>query len=115
MEEGTSMNKQTVENDPLKTQILEQLKKVIDPELGIDVVNLGLIYAINLFEDDFCEIQVTLTTMHCPFGDVIEDDIKRVVNNIPEIKESTVKFVWYPAWNPSRMTRYAQIALGMQE
>lgn len=103
-----------IENEYLEGQILEQLETVIDPELGIDVVNLGLIYKVNLFEEGFCEIQVTLTTMDCPFGDVIKEDILTTLKNIPEIKESKVKYIWYPAWNPNRMSRYAKIALGIR-
>lgn len=108
------METQPIENETLKAHILERLETVIDPELGIDVVNLGLIYEVNLFQKNFCEIQVTLTTMGCPFGDVIEDDINDALQNITEITDSKVKFVWYPAWTPVRMTRYARIALGIR-
>lgn len=105
---------QNIINEEIKKEIYEQLETVIDPELGIDIVNLGLIYEVNLFEGGFCEVQVTLTTMGCPFADVIEDEIIQVLTYLPEIKETSVKLVWYPAWNPSRMTRYARIALGMR-
>lgn len=108
------METQPIENETLKAHILERLETVIDPELGIDVVNLGLIYEVNLFQKKFCEIQVTLTTMDCPFGDVIEDDINDALQNITEITDSKVKFVWYPAWTSVRMTRYARIALGIR-
>ncbi len=103
-----------IENEKLKAQISEQLETVIDPELGIDIVNIGLVYAIHLFEDGGCEVQITLTTMGCPFGAIIEEDIKNAVQNIPEITETIVKLVWYPAWDPSRMSRYAKIALGIR-
>lgn len=102
-----------IENEELKAHIMEKLETVIDPELGIDIVNIGLVYEVNLFEDGLCEVQITLTTMGCPFADVIEDDIKDTLNDISEIKEIVVKIVWYPAWDPSRMSRYAKIALGM--
>lgn len=108
------MEAKPIKNEKLEAHILEHLETVIDPELGIDVVNLGLIYEVNLFENGSCEIQVTLTTMGCPFGDVIEDDIMEALQAVPEINESKVKFVWYPAWDPSRMTRYARIALGIR-
>ena len=103
-----------IENEILKGQIVGQLETVIDPELGIDIVNLGLVYQVNLFEDGTCEVQITLTTMGCPFGDIIENDIKQALMNISEIQEITVKLVWYPAWDPSRMSRYARIALGIR-
>ncbi len=104
---------QVIENESLKAEIIEQLETVIDPELGIDIVNLGLVYHIELYENGSCTVQVTLTTMGCPFGEVIEEDIKKALMPIDEIKETAVKFIWYPAWDPSRMTRYAKIALGM--
>ena len=103
-----------VENKELKKQIVEHLETVIDPELGIDIVNLGLVYEVNLFEDGLCEVQITLTTMGCPFGDVIEGDIIEALSPIEEIKETIVKLIWYPAWDPSRMSRYARIALGIR-
>lgn len=103
-----------IEDQSLKTHVLEKLASVIDPELGIDIVNIGLVYAVNLFEDGLCEVQITLTTMGCPFGDVIEGDIIDALSVIPEIEETIVKLVWYPAWDPSRMTRYARIALGIR-
>lgn len=106
--------KLNVENEHLKAHIMERLETVIDPELGIDIVNIGLVYAVNLFEDGLCEVQITLTTMGCPFGDVIEEDIIDALSVIPEIEETIVKLVWYPAWDPSRMTRYARIALGIR-
>lgn len=102
-----------IENDALKAEITEQLETVIDPELGIDIVNLGLVYHIELYENGLCKVQVTLTTMGCPFGEVIEENIKEALTQVDAIKETVVKYIWYPAWDPTRMTRYAKIALGM--
>ena len=106
-------NSQVIKNESLKAKITEHLETVIDPELGIDIVNLGLVYNIDLYEEGLCIVQVTLTTMGCPFGDVIEQDIVDALSQVEEIKDTEVKFIWYPAWNPSRMSRYAKIALGM--
>lgn len=103
-----------IENEMLEKSIYQHLGKVIDPELGIDIVNLGLISEVNLYEGGICEIRVTLTTMGCPFADVIEHDIIEALNPIKEIEEASVKLVWYPAWTPDRMTRYARIALGVR-
>lgn len=103
-----------IENEELEKSIYEHLGKVIDPELGIDIVNLGLVSEVILYEGGNCEIRVTLTTMGCPFAEVIEDDIIKALKPIKEIKEASVKLVWYPAWTPDRMTRYARIALGVR-
>ncbi|MFO8069785.1 MAG: metal-sulfur cluster assembly factor [Alkalibacterium sp.] len=98
----------------IKKRIMEALEQVIDPELGIDIVNLGLVYEVNVFNGGYCEIKITLTTMGCPLADVITEDILNAVKTIPEITETDVKLVWYPAWDTSRMSRYARIALGIR-
>lgn len=103
-----------IEDEALEKNIYEHLGKVIDPELGIDIVNLGLVSEVHLYEGGICEIRVTLTTMGCPFADVIEEDIVQALKPIKEIKETSVVLVWYPAWTPDRMTRYARIALGVR-
>lgn len=103
-----------IENEAVEKRVYEHLGKVIDPELGIDVVNLGLIYEVNLYEGGYCEVKVTLTTMGCPFAEVFEEDIIKALKPIDEIEETSVKLVWYPAWTPDRMTRYARIALGVR-
>ena len=100
--------------ESLQTEIQAQLETVIDPELGIDIVNLGLVYGIDLSEEGVCEVQMTLTTMGCPLADVIMNDVKSALLKIEFIQEVNVEFVWYPAWDPSRMSRYARIALGVK-
>lgn len=104
----------SIKNDKLNQRIYTELEKVIDPELGIDIVNLGLINELNLYEQGLVEIKLTLTTMGCPFADQIQDDIKKAVENLEDVNEAIVKLVWYPAWTPDRMTRYARIALGIR-
>lgn len=103
-----------IENETLKAEITEKLKKVIDPELGIDIVNLNLFNEAKLFTDGYCEISLTLTTITCPFSDVIIEDIKSTLSDMPAITEVAVKLVWYPAWDPSKMSQYAKIALGFE-
>ncbi|MGY3751034.1 metal-sulfur cluster assembly factor [Vagococcus acidifermentans] len=102
------------EIDSLKEAALASLETVIDPELGIDIVNLGLIYDVDITEDGYCEIKMTLTTMGCPLADVLTEQIHTVIRELPEIKEVEVKLVWYPAWTTDRMSRYARIALGIK-
>lgn len=102
------------ELEDIKKRIMQALELVIDPELGIDIVNLGLVYEVNVFNGGYCEIKITLTTMGCPLADVITEDILNAVNTVPEITETDVKLVWYPAWDTSRMSRYARIALGIR-
>ena len=100
--------------EELKRCIMTALEQVIDPELNIDIVNLGLVYAIELMEENHCVIKLTLTTMGCPLADTITDDIMKTMQSIPEVSSTEVKLVWYPAWDTSKMSRYARIALGVR-
>ena len=95
-------------------RIMTALEQVIDPELGIDIVNLGLVYHVYLYETGLCVVEMTLTTMGCPLVDVITDDIITAMKDIPEVTATEVKLVWYPVWDPSKMSRYARIALGIR-
>ena len=103
------------EVEKIKTRILESLEQVIDPELGIDIVNLGLIYEIRFDETTGeAEIDMTLTTMGCPLADLLTDQIYDAMSDVPEVTKTDVKLVWYPAWTVEKMSRYARIALGIK-
>ena len=102
------------EIEKIKDKILLALEEVIDPELGIDIVNLGLVYEIRFEQDGRTEIDITLTTMGCPLADLITDQMHEVLATVPEVTSSEVKLVWYPAWSVERMSRYARIALGIK-
>ena len=98
----------------IKDRILEALEMVIDPELGIDIVNLCLVYEIRFEQNGHTEIDMTLTTMGCPLADLLTDQIHDVMREIPEVTNTEVKLVWYPAWTVDKMSRYARIALGIR-
>ena len=103
------------EVEKIKTRILESLEQVIDPELGIDIVNLGLIYEIRFDETTGeTEIDMTLTTMGCPLADLLTDQIYDAMSDVPVVTKTEVKLVWYPAWTVEKMSRYARIALGIK-
>ncbi|OJG15296.1 metal-sulfur cluster biosynthetic enzyme [Enterococcus canintestini] len=105
----------TQEIEEIKERILTALETVIDPELGIDIVNLGLVYDIE-FEGETGEtvIKMTLTTMGCPLADILTDQIHQALAEVPEVTKTEVKLVWYPAWTTDKMSRYARIALGIR-
>lgn len=99
----------------IKDQILAALEEVIDPELGIDIVNLGLIYEIRFdAETGATEIDMTLTTMGCPLADLLTDHIHDALGQVDQVTNVEVKLVWYPAWTVDKMSRYARIALGIR-
>jgi len=98
----------------LKDSIYSALEQVIDPELGIDIVNLGLVYDVTMEEEGIAKITMTLTAMGCPLAGVIVDQVKQALADIPEIKDVDVNIVWNPPWTKDRMSRYAKIALGIR-
>lgn len=98
----------------IKERIFHALEEVIDPELGIDIINLGLVYDIR-FDEGTAEIDMTLTTMGCPLADLLTDQIYAVLESIPEVTEIDVTIVWTPAWTVKKMSRYARIALGIKD
>lgn len=101
-------------SEDLKENILGALENVIDPELGIDIVNLGLVYDIDLDDEGTCKITMTLTSLGCPLGPVIVDQINTALSELPEIKKVDVNIVWQPPWNKDMMSRYAKMALGIR-
>ncbi|WP_453990500.1 metal-sulfur cluster assembly factor [Bacillus nitroreducens] len=92
----------------LKDKILDQLKQVIDPELNINVVDLGLIYGIEIKENNNVYIEMTLTTPGCPLHDSITSGVKHSVAYLEEVNEVEVLMVWHPAWSPERMSEDAK-------
>ena len=117
LEGGTKMSQEAwteEEVEAIKERILTALETVIDPELGIDIVNLGLVYEVEFAETGFCTIKMTLTTMGCPLADVITENIQDALAEVPEVSDSEVKLVWFPAWTTDPMSRYARIALGIR-
>ena len=98
---------------PSEDEVLEALKSVIDPELGINIVDLGLVYEVDIAESGDVDIQYTLTTMGCPIGPLIEDQMRAFLAPVPGIGEVRPEMVLRPAWSPEMMSEEAKAALGM--
>lgn len=98
----------------LKDNIMGALELVVDPELGVDIVNLGLVYDVKMDENGKVTIDMTLTSMGCPMAGTIVENVKSAMADIPEVKETEVNVVWNPPWSKDRMSRYAKIALGVR-
>lgn len=98
---------------PTEDSVMGALEQVIDPELGIDLVNLGLIYDVQVDEDGHCIITMTLTTMGCPLGDFLNDAITKAATSVDGVNDCKINLVWEPAWGIDRMSRFAKIALGL--
>ena len=102
-------------DEALKENIIGALENVIDPELGIDIVNMGLVYDVDLDDAGLCTVTMTLTSMGCPLAGHIEADVRRALADIPEVKDIEVNIVWDPPWGKDKMSRYAKIALGIPD
>src|SRR5690625_107912 len=101
--------------EALKENLIGALENVIDPELGIDIVNLGLVYDVDLDDEGLCTVTMTLTSMGCPLAGHIESDVRGALGNIPQIQDIKVDIVWDPPWGKDKMSRYAKIALGIPD
>ncbi|MEZ0067043.1 metal-sulfur cluster biosynthetic enzyme [Streptacidiphilus sp. MAP12-20] len=82
--------------------LMEALLDVVDPELGIDVVNLGLIYGVHVDESDVATIDMTLTSAACPLTDVIEDQARTATDGL--VSDLRINWVWMPPWGPDKIT-----------
>jgi metal-sulfur cluster biosynthetic enzyme len=97
--------------DELKERVLEALKNVHDPELGINIVDLGLVYGVDV-SGDSVHITYTLTTMGCPIGPLIEAEMQRFLSGVEGISNVEAEMVLRPAWTPEMMSEEAKAALG---
>jgi metal-sulfur cluster biosynthetic enzyme len=98
--------------EKMRSLIYEALHDVYDPELGVNVVDLGLIYEIDVNEDGHVTITMTLTTRGCPMHEAIGEDVGVVLQDIPEVTSGEIQLVWDPPWEPSRMTEEGRRMLG---
>jgi metal-sulfur cluster biosynthetic enzyme len=94
-----------------RERVLEALKNVNDPELGINIVDLGLVYEVRI-EDDTVHIEYTLTTMGCPIGPMIEAQMEQLLAEIEGVEHVDAEMVLRPAWTPEMMSEEAKAALG---
>lgn len=83
-------------------EVLEAMKDVIDPELGINVVDLGLVYGVSVDDDNSATVDMTLTSAACPLTDVIEDQTRSALDSI--VSDFRINWVWMPPWGPDKIT-----------
>jgi FeS assembly SUF system protein len=97
---------------PSEEHLREALKQVIDPEIGINIVDLGLVYEINVAEGGKVEVNMTLTSPGCPLGPIIHAQVNNAVGDIEGVTGVTVNIVWSPPWRPEMMSEDAKLELG---
>jgi metal-sulfur cluster biosynthetic enzyme len=97
---------------PSVEQVYEALKHVYDPELGINIVDLGLVYDVTVSDEGDVHIEYTLTTMGCPIGPLIEQQMQAYLSQVPGVRTVTTEMVLRPPWSPEMMSEEAKAALG---
>jgi FeS assembly SUF system protein len=97
----------------LETNIVQVLKSIYDPEIPVNIYDLGLIYDINIDDEKNAEIVMTLTAPNCPIADQILIEVKEQVEMVEGVKSSEVKLVFDPPWDQNMMTDEAKLELGM--
>ena len=102
------------EEEKLKTEdrIGEVLKTVYDPEIPVNIYDLGLVYKIDFKDDGVLDVDMTLTAPNCPMGDYIMEDVRQKLEGIDTVKQANVNLVFDPVWDQSMMSDEAKVDLG---
>jgi len=101
------------EHDQLKDDLVAALKTVFDPEIPVDIYELGLIYRLDVDDSRNIEVDMTLTAPGCPVAGDMPGWVENAVSSVPGVGQVTVKLVFDPPWDPSRMSDEARLALNM--
>jgi FeS assembly SUF system protein len=101
------------ESDALGERVIEALRTVYDPEIPVNIFELGLVYKIDVDDRNGVHIDMTLTSPMCPVAETLPDEVKAKVEAVDGVNGAAVNVVWDPPWNPSMMTEEAQLELGM--
>ena len=109
---ATTIVLQTMEKYDIEVKTVEMLKTVFDPEIPVNVYDLGLIYKIDVTDDFVVNIDMTLTAPNCPAADFIMEDINQKVCSIEGVKEVNIELVYEPEWTKDMMTEEAKLDLG---
>jgi FeS assembly SUF system protein len=97
----------------VQAAIVDVLKTIYDPEIPVDIYELGLIYDVAVSEDGDAVVTMTLTTPHCPVAESMPGEVELRVLSVPGVRDAEVKLVWDPPWDPSKMSDEARLELGM--
>jgi FeS assembly SUF system protein len=105
--------KKKMKKEVLKEAVVASLKTIFDPEIPVNIYDLGLIYDIAVDDEQQVHIQMTLTSPGCPVAQTFPGTVEQTINQIPEVADCTVELVWEPPWTQERMSEVARLELGM--
>ena len=97
----------------IKNKVIEEIKKIFDPEIPVNIYELGLIYDINIDKDNKVKIDMTLTSPNCPVAESLPNEVKNSVKEIKEVKNVDLNLVWEPPWDKSMMSESAKLELNI--
>lgn len=97
----------------LRDDIIAALKEIYDPEIPVNIYDLGLIYGVEVTDNAEAFVSMTLTTPHCPVAETMPGEVELRVGSVPGVGHAEVNLVWDPPWDPSKMTDEAKLELGM--
>lgn len=99
----------------LEREIVLALRQVFDPEIAVNVYDLGLIYELKVDDDHKVDIKMTLTAPNCPMADYVVDQVREAVLDVPGVTGCDIELVWEPVWDRSRMSEEALVQLGLDD
>jgi len=102
-----------VEQKLIEGKVIEALQKVYDPEIPVNIYELGLIYGIDVKPDNTVHVKMTLTAPACPVAGTLPGEVEKRIEEIPDVKSATVELVWEPPWSRDMMSEAALLTLGM--
>jgi FeS assembly SUF system protein len=97
----------------LYESVVDALKEIYDPEIPVNIYDLGLIYGVDVSEDADVMVTMTLTTPHCPVAESMPGEVELRVSSVPGVRDAEVNLVWDPPWDPAKMSDEARLELGM--
>jgi FeS assembly SUF system protein len=102
-----------VDNEVLMEQVLDAIRTVYDPEIPVNIWELGLVYRVDVDSDRNVEVDMTLTAPSCPVAGEMPVQVQQVIENLDAVKSCKVELVWEPSWHPGMMSDEAKVALDM--
>ena len=97
----------------LKDKVIAEIKKIYDPEIPVNIYELGLIYDIKINKENIVDIKMTLTTPNCPVAESLPKEVEESVKEIKEVKDAKLELVWDPPWDKSLMSEAAKLELNL--